>query len=71
MSETKIIKSKLSPHPSIDLLDLPRYRLEGKFIGGGWWESREIFLTEEAAYFWYCKQKFPTKSTNLRVVKAV
>ena len=46
------------------------FRLEGKFVGGGWWESHKTFSTEKAARAWYDEQKFTTKSTRLRVVNA-
>ncbi len=71
MNETKNIKSGVSPLTSIDLLDLPRYRLEGKFAGGGWWESNKTFASENEALNWYQRQNFATKSTHLKVVKAI
>lgn len=50
-----------------------KFRLEGKFVGGGWWESNRTFDSEQEAFEWHKEfvKAYPTNTqySHLKAVK--
>jgi hypothetical protein len=45
------------------------YRIIGKFVGGGWWQSNATFASEEEAWAYWRENPGVTPCEKVRVVE--